>query len=146
MKQQRNSTTAGLAVARNILLGAGLALLGSLATQAVFADADQALAVERVSSNNGRIVWAQAQAAEDGQLRISGWVEKRFNARGRIPGQLRIELLADDGSTVDQLNTVYYRHHVKSRRAYFDKHVALPEVSAVSSVRITHVGLGSPEL
>jgi len=145
MKQQRKPATAPKAVVRNIIFGTGLALLGAFGTHAVYADADRALDVQRVSSNNGRVVWAQVQRAADGQLRVSGWVEKRFNARGRIPGELRIELLANDGSVIEQMNAPYYRHRAKSRRAFFDRYIASPETQQVSSVRITHIGLQSPQ-
>ncbi len=94
------------------------------------------VAIERIDSGKARIRSVQVRD-RDGQLAVSGRLQKRHSGRSPLPGHLHIDAMDDDGNV---LATAIARHHpLNPRLGSADFSQVLPvQPERVRAVRVTH--------
>lgn len=98
--------------------------------------------VTKTDSQNARIALAQVRVIDDQHINVSGYLTKRYQPRGAIPGQLRIQAVSGDGEVIADVTSNYHRRKANSRPSFFSQtlHVS---VSQIRAVKVAHYGLGS---
>lgn len=94
------------------------------------------LRIERIDSPRARIASVQVRDHE-GQLAVSGRLQKRCRGRSPIAGHLHIEALAQDGAVLGQAVTSYRQLSPKLGISEFAQRLALAP-DQVRSVRVIH--------
>ncbi len=79
---------------------------------------------------------------DDLHIKVTGYLTKRYQPRGAIPGQLRIQVVSGDGEIIADVTSNYHRRKANSRRSFFSQELHVP-VSELSVIKVTHYGLGT---
>ena len=95
-----------------------------------------AVRIERIDSPQARIGSVQVRDHE-GQLAVSGRLQKRHHGRSPIPGHLHIEALAQDGAVLGQAVTSYRRLSPKLGISEFTRRLPVAP-DRVRIVRVVH--------
>lgn len=123
------------------MMGSSIGLSGCASMTSELAAAG-VVEVETTDSQNAHITLAQISVIDEFNIEVSGYLEKRYQPRGRIPGHLRIQAVSAAGEVVADVVSSYHRRRANSRRAFFAQALHVP-VSQLSAVNVTHYGLGS---
>ena len=99
-----------------------------------------AVEIETRDSANARMSAVRVRQI-DGEVAVTGYVEKRFYRGGPIPGRVTITAIGLDGNVIKTTETGYSRRTANSGRAYFSKTLPL-DPKELSGVRVTHSGIG----
>ncbi|MBZ0071908.1 MAG: hypothetical protein K8I04_09320 [Gammaproteobacteria bacterium] len=97
---------------------------------------DHTVKIEKVSSARGTIGFVSV-IQEGDEVTLRGEVRRRPVGRGPIPGHIDVEVLDPSGTTLEQMNTSYRRHSIKSRYAKFYTKLGKIPPSG-STIRVTH--------
>jgi hypothetical protein len=100
--------------------------------------------VTKTDSQNAHIALVQVRLIDEQNVNVSGYLTKRYQPRGAIPGQLRIQAVSSDGEVLADVTSSYHRRKANSRRSFFSQtlHVSGRQLSGV---KVTHYGLGTRE-
>lgn len=97
---------------------------------------DGAIAIEKIDSSRANTGIVQVRE-ESGRLKVWGRIEKRHEGRGRIPGQLIVEVSGDQGEKVARETMPYYVENAKLGVSRFSENLSVRPHSA-RRVRIIH--------
>jgi hypothetical protein len=115
-------------------------VLSACTLQPARSDIDAAPDLVSIDSRNAHVAHVSTDAVNAGQLKVAGYLTKRFNARGRIPGELRITAIDRDGAVIGEQVSRYSRRSANSGKAYFSQ-VLDVRVAEVARVQVEHIGL-----
>jgi len=100
----------------------------------------QEVGIETQDSANARMTAVRVRRV-DGQVAVTGYVEKRFYRGGPIPGRVTITALGRDGDVIQTIEAGYLRRSANSRRALFSKTLTV-DPENLTGVRVAHSGIG----
>lgn len=103
--------------------------------------AGNAVEVTKTDSQNAHIALARVTVIDEQHVKVSGYLTKRYQPRGKIPGQLRIQAFSGDGEVIADVRSGYHRHRANSRRSFFSQSLRVP-LSQLRVVKVTHYRLG----
>lgn len=99
--------------------------------------------VEHVDSPGARVTTVQVRD-HDGQLNVSGRLQKRHSGRSPIPGHLHIEALGQNGGLLEEATTGYRRLSPEIGTSEFSQ-VLDVDPARVRTVRVIHHYRGDDE-
>jgi hypothetical protein len=132
----RRRATVGPRVSTVLSVLVAILALGGCAAFRLDPTLPASVGVECIDSSRARVT-SVVLRDHDGELAVSGRLQKRHHGRSPIPGHLHIEAIAADGAVLAETVSTYRRLSPAIGTSEFSQRLAVP-AARVERVRVTH--------